>query len=74
MSKTEAAINQPVETAKASVGVSDVIGEFASSAWRAGVARPIQGVAQLAGVEVKLEPERNLTGAMRVAEVAGSSV
>ncbi|MBS1955674.1 MAG: hypothetical protein JST89_15935 [Cyanobacteria bacterium SZAS-4] len=74
MSKTEASINQPVENASsASAGVSDVIGEFASSAWRAGAVRPLQGVAQLAGVDIKPEPERHLTGAMRVAEVAGSA-
>lgn len=74
MSKTEASINQPVENAAASAGVTDVIGEFASSAWRAGAVRPIQGVAQLAGVDIKMEPERHLTGAMRAAEVAGSAV
>lgn len=74
MSKTEASINQPVENASASAGISDVIGEFASSAWRAGAVRPIQGVAQLAGVEIKTDPERHLTGAMRAAEVAGSAV
>ncbi|CAN5364162.1 hypothetical protein BH10CYA1_BH10CYA1_33890 [soil metagenome] len=74
MSKTEASISQPVENASAAAGVSEVIGELASSAWKAGAVRPLQGVAQLAGVDVRTDPERHLTGAMRGAEVAGSAV
>ncbi len=75
MSKLEgSSISQPSENASASAGVGDVMGEFASSAWKAGVVRPLYGVAQLAGVDVRLDPERNLTGAMRAANIAGSAV
>ena len=75
MSKLEASsIGQPYENAHASAGAADVIGEFASSAWKAGVTRPLSGVAQLAGVDVRVEPEQNLTGAMRAANIAGSAV
>ncbi|HEY9679048.1 MAG TPA: hypothetical protein V6C76_13645 [Drouetiella sp.] len=73
MSKIEASVSKPADDAAASAGVTDVIGEFASSAWRAGVARPIYGVAQLAGADATPEPERNLTGAMRAANIAGSA-
>jgi len=70
MSKLEAVTAQPIE-AKSSAGVSDVIGEFASSAWKAGVVRPFVGVAQLAGADVHMTPERELTGVMKGAQVAG---
>ncbi len=72
MSKLEATSNQPVE-ANNSAGVGDVIGEFASSAWKAGVVRPFVGVAQLAGADVHMTPEKELTGVMRGAQMAGNA-
>jgi hypothetical protein len=51
-----------------------VIGEFASSAWKAGVVRPVVGIGQLAGADVHMDTEqRNLTGAMKAANIAGNA-
>lgn len=72
MSKLEAACNQPVDS-NSSAGVGEVIGEFASSAWKAGVVRPVVGIGQLAGADVHMDPEKNLTGAMRAANIAGNA-
>ncbi len=70
MSKLEVVNSHPIEASN-SVGVTDVLGEVASSAWKAGVVRPFVGVAQLAGADVHMTPDRELTGVMRGAQVVG---
>jgi hypothetical protein len=72
MTNPEASISQAHQLPNASSSSGDVLGEFASSAWQSGVARPLSGIAQLAGADVKPAPDQNLTGAMRAAHVAGA--
>jgi glycine/D-amino acid oxidase-like deaminating enzyme len=53
----------------------DVIGEFASSAWRSGFQRPWQSVEQLFGKDVTpVQVDDNVHGWMKAANVAGNAV